>query len=498
MNDYDVGLIFQDIELQLIKSMKRNLLGHELEEMTEGFKWEQWQAKKLRELRKFRKQNTAIMQNYKSKLTLATKKDLMKQYLEGGRKVDKEIKEALKRGYLAKRAPNNDFFTGQSKKLDALIKSINNDMSQAQTAALRMMDDVYRKTIFKSEAYVATGATTVKQAVDMATRDFLAKGINCITYKNGRQVNIASYAQMAIRTANKRVHLMGEGERRKEWGESLVLVSQYAQCSPLCVPWQGKVYIDDVYSGGKADDGPYQLLSVAIAGDLFHPNCKHTMSTYFEGINQEPKPLPKNELTEGYENAQRKNYINQNIRKYERLKEGSVDETNIKRYGEKIKEWKTKKKKFIQTGGKFTKGDVEWWLRRDDEAEKYYNLTRDCKDDIDKIAQNTGWSKRSIEQIKNHVFYNKHVLRDGSVGLLDVDYNMSVAWQRLINGNYQDIDILLLKHEYLESTIEKKYNLSNLEAHRITDKKHPWDKQLIKERGEFGEDDCLNGLIRKE
>lgn len=343
MNDYDVGLIFQEIELHLIRSMKKNLLGHELDELAEGFKWEQWQAKKLREIRKFHNRNKNIMRNYRSRLDFATKKDLVRQYFEGARKVDEEVKDALERGYIAKRTPSDDFFNMQSKKVNSLVNSVNNDMSNAQTAALRMMDDVYRKIIFKAEAYVSSGAMTVKQAVDMATRDFLAKGINCITYKNGRQVNIASYAQMAIRTANKRVFLMGEGERRKEWGESLVLVSQYAQCSPLCIPWQGKVYIDDVYSGGKADDGPYQLLSVAISGNLFHPNCRHTMSTYFEGISSKPDSIPKRELTENYDNAQRKNYINQNTRKYERLKAGSTDEQNIKKYDAKVKEWKNKK-----------------------------------------------------------------------------------------------------------------------------------------------------------
>ena len=339
MNDYDVGKIFQEIELQLIKSMKRNLRGHELDELVEGFKWEQWQAKKIRELRKYRKQNEVIMQSYKSILDKATRADLIKQFLEGGRKVDSEIKHAIKGGYLTKRTPSDDFFQGNNKKLDALIKSVNDDMTNAQTAALRKMDDVYRQTIFKAEAFTATGASTVKQAVDMATKDFLAKGINCITYKNGRNVNIASYARMAVRTANKRVHLMGEGERRKEWGESLVLVSQYLQCSPLCIDWQGRVYIDDVYSGGKAGDGPYPLLSTAISGDLFHPNCRHTMSTYFEGISDEPELMNDSEIGENYEQTQQEAYINRNIQKYTRLKTGSVDEGNRKVYADKLKQW---------------------------------------------------------------------------------------------------------------------------------------------------------------
>lgn len=344
MNDYDVGKIFQEIEFELIKSMKRNLESHEKWEKEEGFEWEQWQAKKIRELRKFKAQNKAIMANYSRKLDRATKGDLKRQYLEGGKRVDKEVSKAVKKGFsLTRGTPSDDFFQGGSKRLNSLVNAINNDFKQAQNAALRQMDDVYRRTIFKAETYLNTGASTLDQAIDMATKDFLAKGIDCITYSDGRKVNIASYAQMAVRTANRRVHLMGEGERRKEWGLSLVLVSQYLQSSPTCQPWQGRVYIDDVYSGGKIEDGDYPLLSQAIAGNLFHPNCRHSMSTFFEDINAEPEPMYKDE-SDGYKTAKREAEINRNIQKYTRLKAGSLDPANIKKYDLKIKEWESKLK----------------------------------------------------------------------------------------------------------------------------------------------------------
>jgi hypothetical protein len=343
MNDYDVGAIFQEIEIELIKSMRRNLGRHLAWEQDEGFDWEQWQAKKIRELRRYRQKNMEIMESYSTPLNKATKEDLRRQYLEGGKKVDKDVSRVIKKGMsLGRATPSNDFFQGDNPKLDKLINSIRNDMKEAKTAALRQMDDVYRKTIFKAETYLVSGSTTVQKAIDMATRDFLARGINCIKYANGRNVNIASYSQMAVRTANKRVFLMGEGERRKEWGLSLVLVSQYMQCSPLCLPWQGKVYIDDVYSGGKQEDGPYELLSKAIQGKLFHPNCQHTMSTYFPDITEEPEVMDKDEIGAAYKKARRDAEIKRNIQKYSRLKVGSLDPENIKKYDAKLNEWKSK------------------------------------------------------------------------------------------------------------------------------------------------------------
>lgn len=340
MNDYDVGQIYKEIEIELIKSMKRTLSYHKEWEKEESFKWEQWQAKKIREIRKYSKSNKKIMASYTKDMRPSVRINLIKQYFEGKTGIDKEVEEAVKNGFkMSKKTPDDDFFLENSDKFDSLVKAIDSDMNKAENAALRMMDDVYRQTVFKAESFLGSGAFTLDQSIDMATKDFLSKGINCIKYADGKNVNIASYARMAVRTANKRVFLMGEGERRKEWGMSTVICSQYSGCSETCLPWQGRVYIDDVYSGGSIADSEYPLLSQAISGGLFHPSCKHTLSTFFEGINEEPKLMRESELGDDYEKAKRKAEVNRNIQKYTRLKEGSLDPNNVKKHGLKVKKW---------------------------------------------------------------------------------------------------------------------------------------------------------------
>ena len=227
--------------------------------------------------------------------------------------------------------------------------------------------------------------------------------------------------------------------------------------SNICRELDGKVF----------DMKDYQ---VGITAPPFHCRCRTTTAPSFED-------------EEGY-----------------RAAKGEDGKTYYVPSSMKYNEWYEKyvKNNSKQTGGKYTKGDIEWNIRREEEAELYYDNIRNRKDDISKISKNTNWSEKSIGQIKNHIFYNTHIMRDGTRRMLDSDYSMSVAWQRLINGTHEDIDILLLKHEYLESIFEKKYNISNLEAHRMTEKKHDWYKELIKQKGEFEEDDCLNELIRKE
>lgn len=144
-------------------------------------------------------------------------------------------------------------------------------MSDVRTATLRMANDQFRQVIYKSQVYANTGAGTVQQAIDMATKDFLARGFNCIEYKDGRRVNIADYCDMAIRTAYTRAGLAGEGEMRKELGNPIVYVSKHSGTCDKCSKWAGRVYIDDVWSGGTAKDGKYPLLSTAIARGIIPP-----------------------------------------------------------------------------------------------------------------------------------------------------------------------------------------------------------------------------------
>lgn len=346
--DYNIEKIFEDMELELISSMKKSLKNHKNDELNEGFDWEMWQSAKLRELRAYRKRNSAIVGEYMSNLPEAIEKILTEQYNEGADKVDAEVRAAIDKGYITKTSP--DFGKVNDKKLNALINSVNSDFKDVQKAVLRKSTDIYRQTIFTAEMNLAAGAKTLNQAVDMATKMFLAKGIDCITYADGRKVNIASYAKMALRTAHTRAYLTGEGERRREWKECLVATSQYLQCSETCLPWQGRVYVDDVYSGASKEDiayytaKGYRKLSTAIANGLFHPNCRHTLSTWFEGISTIPKPLNESEVRHNREQTAKENHCRRQIQKYRRLKEGSCDNDNVKKYDKKVKQWQAKLK----------------------------------------------------------------------------------------------------------------------------------------------------------
>lgn len=351
-NEYDVKKVTEEIEQDLIIRMKRTLWSHKQDEEAKGFKWSQWQTLKLKQLEDYRKENKELFKGFDKQISIWTKLSMRKQFREGASKTNKE---ALKAGVIRKEDSQlgGSFFGLNHRKLDALIKSTKEDMNDVKYATLRMANDQYRQIVFKAQVYANTGAGTVKQAIDMATHDFLAKGFNCIEYKDDSRHNIADYCDMAIRTANKRANLMGEGEMRKKLGNPLVYISKHNTSCDKCGKWQGRVYIDDVWSGGKAEDGEYPLLSTAIAGGLFHPRCRHGSSTYYEGINEEP-----DEVTEAKNDHKANNEYIQALQRqkkqYERLALGSLLPENIEKYQKKANELQNQiESKYIDVTNQF-------------------------------------------------------------------------------------------------------------------------------------------------
>ena len=164
-----------------------------------------------------------------------------------------------------------------------------------EKAIYRCVNDAYRKTIVKVNMKQLEGVKTVDQAVKEALDEFKKSGISYITYSDGKRVPINVYARMALRTARHRAYLKAGGAKRKELGVSKIIVSKHDTSCPLCEPFQHKVLIDDVYSGGSREDGDEMLLSEAMERGLFHPNCEHDVATYFEGVNIIPEVEEKEE-----------------------------------------------------------------------------------------------------------------------------------------------------------------------------------------------------------
>ena len=80
MTAREIADIFSKIELRLIASLKRNLKRHKEWEASEGFQWPAWQAEKLQNLERFRQENKAIMEEYRSVIDEETEAIIREEY----------------------------------------------------------------------------------------------------------------------------------------------------------------------------------------------------------------------------------------------------------------------------------------------------------------------------------------------------------------------------------------------------------------------------------
>lgn len=346
MSDYNIREAFEKIEDELIDSMMRNFSRHRAEETKEGYNWTQWQAEQLKSLEEYRKHNAKKFGKRFKTINSKVEEMIRTAKADGNASQEAEILEAVKDGFKAPKKPSEhstaEFFKVNDRKLDALIKSTTDDLKRAETAVLRMSNDKYRKAIFNAQVAMNTGAVTYEKAVDIACKDMLNAGLNCVEYKNGARHTLSDYADMAVKTANKRAYLRGEGEKRAEWGVSLVVVNSRQGGCPDCAKYIGKVFIDDVYSNGKKSDGNYPLLSTAIKNGLFHPRCKDSTSTYYPELDDLDAPLSEDKIKEldrqrGIEEKQQ--YAQRQAERFDRRAEYSLDEDNKRIAQTRADEW---------------------------------------------------------------------------------------------------------------------------------------------------------------
>jgi hypothetical protein len=138
-------------------------------------------------------------------------------------------------------------------------------------------------------------------------------------------------------------------------------------------------------------------------------------------------------------------------------------------------------KKYVLSNNEYTFGAISGAIDPDSErgskhAERFYEEMRHRKDDVTAIAKNTGISENDIQKIKNYIFFDEHDLLDGRKRF-DPNCDMALSWQRLISGEYEDVDILMLNHELCELKLVE-YGYSQDEAHIMTSREYNYAKQI--------------------
>ena len=213
---------------------------------------------------------------------------------------------------------------------------------------MRKADDIFRQIAVQvGEQTFKEGDIITRRQISQKLLDGYAKaGLQSITYKNGAKHSLDTYCEMLGRTMTGRCAVQASLNRFVERGYSLGIISAHFRSCDLCSPYEGTIVSLD----GK--DNRYPTIWDAETQGLFHANCKHDVSAFFEEfsepISASLDPAEERLVNEhGYQEAQKlaykaqekQRYIERQIRMYKRREAVGLDEVSKQRARTKIKEW---------------------------------------------------------------------------------------------------------------------------------------------------------------
>lgn len=166
-----------------------------------------------------------------------------------------------------------------------MVQDLHNRFDDVTKRILRWPEDAYRDVIAQTTPGLLLGMDTGRQAQARAWRELRRRGVTGFTDKAGRRWNLATYVEMATRTASHRAFTDSNLATLGSYGIDLVTaVGGKGQCE-ACGRWVGQV-MSQTGSGARTievehayRDGVFVTVRVkgsvddAIADGLLHPNA---------------------------------------------------------------------------------------------------------------------------------------------------------------------------------------------------------------------------------
>lgn len=150
--------------------------------------------------------------------------------------------------------------------------------------------------------------------------------------------------------------------------------------------------MDDKFSGGTKEEAKEKnlpLLSEAIDGGLFHPNCKHRSTTYFYDVKKSLGKLKDDGIENPPEEQEhRKNHLH--IQQQKRFEAGFLDSSNVEEAQQNRKQWEEK--------------DDLLLFKFDEKIQRYENNDEDVDKSFKKLNV-FSLSKDLQQNIKNDLKY---------------------------------------------------------------------------------------------
>ena len=183
---------------------------------------------------------------------------------------------------------------------------------QAQRLFLSELDKAYN--------LVSTGALSYTQAVKEVLNNIVSDGVT-IKYPTGHEDTIETATLRAVRTGISQATSQIQMARAEEMGVDKFIISSHLGARPSHQVWQGKVFTKDELK--STDDG---MPALGTATGLSGINCRHSVSPWFDSMDNPFEQYDSEENRKQYEKEQYQRTLERRIRKTKRevmgLKEG--------------------------------------------------------------------------------------------------------------------------------------------------------------------------------
>ncbi|MEU8886731.1 phage minor capsid protein [Streptomyces sp. NPDC048442] len=248
--------------------------------------------------------------------------------------------------------------------VDRLAASLAEDTRPLYQRITRAVVDVYRRITGRASANVLLGGLTRRQASQRALNQFAERGVTGFIDSAGRSWDMASYAEMAVRSVTARAVIEGHVDVLAEIGQGFVIVSDAPLECPLCALWEGEVLTLAGEGGAHTVRvehavqptrflAPVRTVAVHVAGSLvearakglFHPNCRHSLSIYLPGVTTRPPHHATPGTT--YEDTQRQREIERHIRAWKRRQAAAMDEGARRQAGSYVRKWQAAQREHV-------------------------------------------------------------------------------------------------------------------------------------------------------
>jgi minor capsid protein 2 len=196
---------------------------------------------------------------------------------------------------------------------------------------LRWAQDAYQTAVAAAAPAQLLGTGTTRSAQRSAWDRLVSQGVTGFVDRSGRGWNLASYVEMATRTATARTWNEGHLARLDSLGVDLVTVSNTTDGCALCAVWQGRILARTGSAGERTVENELtgEPMTITVAGTvdearaagLMHPNCRHTFLPFIPGVTR-AEPVEHDQAAE--DEREHLRHLERQVRKEKRKEAGAL------------------------------------------------------------------------------------------------------------------------------------------------------------------------------